>query len=133
MKKIKNSKDEYHLNSKYWQEWKRQQINEHLFQICIGMVLSDATMYRVSREAYMKFEQGSQQFEFIQHLFAEMQQYVFIENIGIRHKGMEQSKAIGLKLLVIPVFQIYLKNFIQITHEKVFSKVSFYRTSRKKV
>lgn len=60
MNKITNSRNGYHFNSKYWQDWKKNlpMINSKLFQLILGMVLSDATMYRVSREALVKFEQG---------------------------------------------------------------------------
>ena len=62
MKKITNTRNGYHFNSKYWQDWKARtrlpMINPKLFQLILGMVLSDATMYRVSHEALVKFEQG---------------------------------------------------------------------------
>ena len=39
-----------------------------LLEIAIAMVLTDATMARVSTEAYMKIEQGYKQLEFVEHL-----------------------------------------------------------------
>jgi hypothetical protein len=40
-------------------------INSKLFQLILGMVLSDATMYRVSHEALVKFERVAPSFYFI--------------------------------------------------------------------
>jgi len=60
VKKITNTRDGFHLNSKHWQEWKKNlpMINAKLFQLILGMVLSDASMYRISREALVKFERS---------------------------------------------------------------------------
>lgn len=57
---IKNTRDGYHLNSLYWQHSKKSLpcVSEELHKIAYGMLLGDASMYRVSHEAYMKFEQG---------------------------------------------------------------------------
>ena len=89
MNKITNSRNGYHFNSKYWQDWKKNlpMINSKLFQLILGMVLSDATMYRVSREALVKFEQGGRspdQKEFLFHLFQECKEYCFMTEPGIR-------------------------------------------------
>src|SRR5947208_560690 len=48
------------------------------------MVLSDATMYKVSHEALIKFEQGFLQLEFIQHLFDKFKDYCFMLSPGHR-------------------------------------------------
>lgn len=85
MNKIKNTLQGFHLNSKHWQDWKRLKrlclfspnLSPTLFQLVLGIALSDAAMYRVSREAHTKFEQGHQQKEFIYHLFQEMKAYTF--------------------------------------------------------
>ena len=86
MNKITNSRNGYHFNSKYWQDWKKNipMINSKLFQLILGMVLSDATMYRVSREALVKFEQGGRSPEFLFHLFQECKEYCFMTEPGIR-------------------------------------------------
>jgi len=91
MKKITNTRNGYHFNSKYWQDWKARtrlpMINPKLFQLILGMVLSDATMYRVSHEALVKFEQGGRspdQKEFLFHLFQECKEYCFMTEPGIR-------------------------------------------------
>lgn len=59
-------------------------IDSKLFQLILGMVLSDATMYRVSHEALVKFEQGANQKEFLFHLFQECKGYCFITEPKIR-------------------------------------------------
>jgi len=51
-------------------------------------------MYRVSREAYIKFEQGYQQKEFIDHLFNQMKGYSFMESPGIRYSNNNVSNEI---------------------------------------
>lgn len=93
---IKNMRDGYHLNSKYWQDWKKNlpkiQPHDFLFQLRMGMVLSDAGMSRVSREALMKFEQGENQKEFLFHLFEMCKMYRFITAPGIRYHIHGQKK-----------------------------------------
>lgn len=83
---IQNTRDGYHLNSKYWQDWKKNipMIGDFLFQVSLGMILSDATMYRVSRDAMIKFEQGAKQKEFLFHLFSLFEKYCFMTEPGIR-------------------------------------------------
>lgn len=89
MKSIQNILNGYHLNSKYWQDWKNQQpeLDSQKFQIALGMVLSDAAMYRVSKEAYIKFEQGAKQKEFIQHLYDQFRGYTFMQSLGVRYSN----------------------------------------------
>lgn len=42
------------------------------------MVLSDASMYQVSHNAYIKFEQGVDQKELLFHLFSICEKYCFM-------------------------------------------------------
>lgn len=58
----------------------------------IGMVLSDATMYRVSREAYVKFEQGAKQREFIFHLFDMFKGYCFMTKPSPRYYTSDEKQ-----------------------------------------
>jgi hypothetical protein len=58
----------------------------------IGMVLSDATMYRVSREAHLKFEQGANQKEFLFHLFDMLKEYCFMLKPSPRHYVSDKSQ-----------------------------------------
>ena len=85
-KTIKNSRDGFRFNSKRWQDYKASlpSVPPRLQEIAVGMVFGDATMYRVSREAYIKFEQGHQQKPFVDHLFDEFKVYCFMEAPGIR-------------------------------------------------
>jgi hypothetical protein len=59
-------KDGHHLNSKYWQEWKQNlpALPSESVEVAVGMVLSDACMYKVSTHALIKFEQGYLQEQF---------------------------------------------------------------------
>jgi hypothetical protein len=56
-KEIRNIKNGYHLNSKYWQEWKNKlpSVPLELREIAIGMILGDACMYKKSKNALIKF------------------------------------------------------------------------------
>lgn len=89
MKNKKYIRNGHPFNSKYWQDWKKTlpiiDNSSVLFQVILGIVLSDATMYRTSREAIVKFEQGVDQKEFIFHLFDVCKQYCFITEPGIRY------------------------------------------------
>ena len=88
MKKIKNTRDGHHLNSKYWQNYKKTlpEMPQELLDIAIGMLLGDASIYKVSHHAYLKFEQGYKQQEFLEHLFLKFQRYCFMESPGKRYK-----------------------------------------------
>ena len=85
-KKINNYKNKFNLNSKYWQDYKKTLpfLPSHLFESAVGMILGDATMYKVSREAYIKFEQGFKQKDFLYSLFEEFKTYSFMEKPGTR-------------------------------------------------
>jgi hypothetical protein len=48
------------------------------------MVLSDATMYKISKEAFIKFEQGYQQEAFLNYLFTIFKLYTFMDEPGKR-------------------------------------------------
>jgi hypothetical protein len=54
------------------------------FEIAIGMILGDASIYKVSREAHIKFEQGYKQKEFIEHLFSAFSLYCFMDKPSTR-------------------------------------------------
>lgn len=92
-------RDGHHLNSKYWQEWKKQLpgLPSELTEVAVGMVLSDACMYKVSTEALIKFEQGYLQEGFLLHLFDIFKSYCFMEEPGRRvdlngpRKGLTKS------------------------------------------
>ena len=87
-KEIKNYRDGYHLNSKYWQEWKQNlpALSSELKEIAIGMILSDLVMLvcKNSNHALIKFEQGYIQEEFLIHLFSLFKAYCFMVEPGKR-------------------------------------------------
>ncbi len=95
-KSINNIKNKYHLNSKYWQDYKKSLplLPQHLIDISIGMILEDASMYKVSREAYIKFEQGYKQKLFVEHLFTIFRTYIFMEKLGkkLYLSGIDKGK-----------------------------------------
>lgn len=78
--------DGHHFNSAYWQNYKKSlpPLPKEVFEIAVEMILSDATMYHVSREALLKFEQGYKQKEFLFHLFDVFSPYCFMQKPGIR-------------------------------------------------
>lgn len=43
--------------SKYWQDWKKSNpnLNNELRSIAVGMILGDAGLHKVGKEAYIKF------------------------------------------------------------------------------
>jgi hypothetical protein len=57
---------------------------KELLEISIGMILSDACMYKVSNHALIKFEQGYLQEEFLFHLFSIFKSYCFMLKPGQR-------------------------------------------------
>ena len=85
-KEIRNTKDGHYFNSKYWQDWKKNLplLPLELKEIAIGMILSDACMYKVSTHALIKFEQGYKQEEFLFHLFNIFKLYCFMSEPGKR-------------------------------------------------
>lgn len=128
LKAIKNTRDGYHLNSPYWQKFKANLPNlpKHLFDVAVGMVLSDATMYRVSTHALLKFEQGYAQKAFIDHLFSLFQSYCFMEEPGIRmdiSKGPRsgQVKSYWFKTFSFHSFTV-LWNLFYVEGKKVIGK-----------
>ena len=73
--------------SKYWQNWKKNnpKLNQYLRSVAIGMILGDAGIHKVGKDAYIKFEQGYKQKLFIDDLFEKFKLYTFMENLGIRY------------------------------------------------
>ena len=83
-----NYKNGYHLNSTYWQNYKKQfkTLPSKLFNIAIGCMLGDACMYRISKHSKIKFEQGYKHKEYIHHLFNLFSNYTFQDNLYIRYE-----------------------------------------------
>lgn len=68
-----------------------------LNDITFGMILSDAGMSRRSNEALIKFEQGYQQKDFIDHLFDIYKPYCFMESTGKRYDSNGNIKSYWFK------------------------------------
>lgn len=132
MKRINNTRDGYHYNSSYWQNYKRSlpKIPKRLREIAFGMILGDATVAYVSRNAYIKFEQGSKQKEFIFHLFELFKSYCFMQQPQIRYKEKtsQEIKSYWFKTFSFPCFtefhtlfyksSKYQKNYVRKTISK---------------
>lgn len=105
-KTIKNTRDGYHLNSPYWQNYKKTlpKLPQDRFEIAIAMILGDATMYYLSREALIKFEQGVKQKEFLFHLFDLFSEYCFMTEPGIRVDKEKSVKSYWFKTFSFPDF-----------------------------
>ena len=93
---INNVRDGHHLNSAFWQDYKRSLslLPPDLFAIAVGMILGDATMYKVSREAYIKIEHGYKQKLFVDHLFDIFKGYAFMRESGKRFKKSGLQKGL---------------------------------------
>ena len=76
-------RDGHHFRSNYWQQIKNTLaiMTPFEFSVCIGMVLSDATLLRTSianNSVQMKIEQGHIQEPFVLHLFSVLANWCFI-------------------------------------------------------
>jgi hypothetical protein len=98
-KPINNKLNGHHFNSAYWQNYKKSlpPLSNEIFEIAVGMILGDATMYRVSREALIKFEQGYKQKEFLFHLFDIFSPYCFMQKPGVRFQKNGTVKSFWFK------------------------------------
>ena len=109
-KPIKNTLQGHHLNSKHWQNHKSTlpSLSQPLFDTAVGMILGDATMYHVSREAVIKFEQGYKQKEFVFHLFDLFSPYCFMQKAAPRYAKNGDLKSYWFKTFSFPCFtQLY--------------------------
>ena len=127
---MKNFKHNHHLNSKYWQDYKKTLplVCEQVFQIAFAMVLSDASIYKTSREAHIKFEQGYKQKAFLNHLFTLFSLYCFMEKPGKRFfldkqkLKTDEIKSFWFKTFSYPCFTFIYKLFYNILDNKIVYK-----------
>ena len=113
------TRDGFHFNPKYWQVLLTNIVCQYykkglpplpkpLFETCIGMILGDAPLFKVSREGGIKFEQGYKQEEFLYDLFDLFSGYTFIRAPGLRidlhssRKGL--VKSLWFKTFLHPSF-----------------------------
>ena len=82
------------MTSKYQEDIKSNlpQLSQELKDISIGMILGDASIQRPSREAFIKFEQGYKQKEFIDHLFLLYNTFCFTKQVKIRTQPTDRSR-----------------------------------------
>ncbi len=85
IKAINNRRDGYHFSSKYWQDYKKTlpPVPVSLIEVLVGMILGDATVFKQSKEAGVKFEQGYKQHSFMEHLFALFSVYRFMDTLAV--------------------------------------------------
>lgn len=122
---IKNRRDGYHSNSPYWQNYKKNlpELSDTQFQIAVGMVFGDATMGKKSREAYIKFEQGYKQKEFVYHLFEIFGKYTFVDGPQIRfHPETKKIKSYWFRSFSHKTFTKLFELFYQPTINGKFRK-----------
>lgn len=62
-----------------------------LIEVAIGMILGDATMAKVSKDAYIKFEQGYKQKDFLYHLFGLFKEYSFMQEPRVRFLKIDEN------------------------------------------
>lgn len=117
---IKNQREGHHFNSKYWQTYKStvSPLPNTCFDIAVGMILGDACMYHISREAYIKFEQGWKQKEFISHLFDVFGDYCFMAEPKKRFEKHEILKSYWFKTCSFSDFTHLYHIFYEKTNNK---------------
>ena len=119
-KTIKNTRDGFHFNSPYWQNFKKTlpKLPQDCFDSAVGMILDDARMYYVSREALIKFQQGVKQKEFLFHLFDLFSNSCFMTEPGIRFEKEGGVKSYWFKTFS---FSDFTRLFL-LMHEKINGK-----------
>lgn len=74
-------RDGYHVNSRYWKNYKKSLPNEQpkdLFAICIGSIQGDSTLYALKKEGCkVKFEQGYKHKDYVYELWNLFQKWTF--------------------------------------------------------
>lgn len=82
-KSINNKKDGFHVNNKYWKSYKKSlptMLPQSLFEVCVGTLLSDATLYKtINPGVKLKIEQGFKHKEYVEHLFCLFKSWIFYE------------------------------------------------------
>jgi len=126
-----NYKDGYHLNSFYWQNYKKQFINlpSNLFDISIGCILGDACIYRVSKDGKLKFEQGYIHKDYLFSLFELFKLYTFQNEPYLRYelKGDRKDivKSYSFRTYTHPIFNSLWDLFI-VDGKKLLNQVWLY-------
>lgn len=125
-------RDGYHFASIYWKNYKKSlpDLPQECFEIAVGMILGDASIYKIGHEAFIKFEQGYQQEEFLRDQFGLFKIYCFsIEPMtrSIQKDGKKQLKSFYFKTFSHKSFTklfllFYGENGIQTYLKKTISK-----------
>jgi hypothetical protein len=122
-KSIHNKKDGFHVNSKHWKSYKQSLPNvlpQDLFQVCVGIILGDATLYKtVTSGVKLKVEQGFKHKEYVEHLFYLFKDWTFYEKpYDYIPKGksseISEVKSVSFKTFAhvafIPLWNLFMEN-----------------------
>ena len=71
---------------------RQAQLSQKLIDISIGMILGDASIQKTGKEAFIKFEQGYKQKEFVDHLFLFYKDFCFTNQVKIRTRPEDRDK-----------------------------------------
>jgi sulfur relay (sulfurtransferase) DsrC/TusE family protein len=88
------------------------------------MILGDVGIHKVGKEAYLKFEQGKLQKDFLYHLFNKFQEYTFMEKPGIRYNNNKDIKSYWFKTFSHHTFSDLRNLFydLEITKQKIIKR-----------
>lgn len=127
-KSINNKKDGFHVNSKYWKSYKKGLPNvlpQNLFEVCVGILLGDATLYKtVNSGVKLKIEQGYKHEQYVQHLFCLFKHWTFYEKpFQYIPKNTQdfQVKSVSFKTFAHPAFNSLWDLFME-NSKKVYKK-----------
>lgn len=124
---MNNSKDGHHFSSKYWQDYKKTLplLSDELIQIAVGMILGDAYICRKNKEAFIKFQQGSKQQAFIEHLFCKFGLYCFMEKPSHLFTNQNKFSSYWFRTFSHPSFtKLFLLFYTNSTDTKQISLVN---------
>lgn len=73
----------FHVNGPYWKNYKKNLpsfLPKQLFEVCIGILLGDATLYKTKNSGTkIKIEQGFKHEKYLDHLFSLFKDWTFYE------------------------------------------------------
>jgi ubiquinol-cytochrome c reductase cytochrome b subunit len=92
-------RDGYHVLSRYWQTFKiiLPELTQYQKDVCIGMVLGDASITKQNTHASIKIEQGYIQQSLVIHLYDILASHCFMTAPGTRIESSTSSRAGKIK------------------------------------
>ena len=116
--KVNHFKNGHHLNSRYWRNYKKTLpvLPDELVEIAIGMILGDAHICKINKEAFIRFEQGYKQQAFLEHLFDKFSLYSHMEEPSKRFINQNKLSSFWFKTFSHPSFtKIFLLFYTNLT------------------